>query len=297
MNILITGGTGFIGRHLVETLLKQQHNITLFCRDIEKARRLFTDRVEYVYYYRDISIPIDAVINLAGEAIMDKRWSRKRKYQLRTSRVHLTRHLNKWISKVEVPPKVLISGSAIGYYGNYPEDIPLDEQARARSCFPSSLCEEWEFEALKARGLGLRVCMLRTGVVLGKGGALEKMWRPFGLGLGGNVASGKQWLSWIHLDDMIQAILFLLHHPSIEGAVNITAPNPVPYKQFTTCFAQKLSRPHFFPMPEFMIKLIFGEAAQLLTEGQKVVPKVLMDAGFRFQYEDIEAALENIVNG
>ena len=179
MNILITGGTGFIGRHLVNALLAKQHNLVLFCRNIDKARALFGDRVQYVYYFRDVTLPIDAVVNLAGEPIMDKRWTRKRKSQLRASRIGLTQHLNKWISKTDVVPKVMISGSAIGYYGNHPEDNLLDEAGSVRSCFPSRLCNEWEFEALKARSLGVRVCLLRTGVVLdGKAGALQKMLTP-----------------------------------------------------------------------------------------------------------------------
>lgn len=297
MNVLVTGGTGFIGRHVVEALLAQQHHVVVFCRDLVKAERMFGSRVEYVYYFRDISVPIDAVVNLAGEAIMDKRWSRKRKYQLRASRVDVTRHLVKWMSKVDTPPKVLISGSAVGYYGNYPDDTPLDEQAKSRSCFPSSLCNEWEFEALKARTLGVRVCMMRTGVVLDKdAGALQKMWLPFRLGLGGNVASGKQWFSWVHIDDMVRLILFMINNENIEGPVNATAPNPVTYHTFTRTLAKVLERPHLFPMPSLLLKLIFGEAAQLLTEGQRVIPKLLMQSGFVFRYNKIDDALGAIAN-
>lgn len=296
MNILITGGTGFIGRHLVEALLAQQHNIMLFCRDIEKARMMFGDRVGYVYYFRDITLAIDAVVNLAGEPIIDKRWTKKRKSQLRASRINLTSHLNKWIAKTTTPPKVVISGSAIGYYGNHPEGLPLDESANSRDCFPSRLCSEWEFEALKARSLGVRVCMLRTGVVLGKNaGALQKMLLPFCLGLGGNVASGKQWFSWIHIDDMVRLIIHLLEHSEIEGAVNATAPEPVTYQTFTKALAKKLSRPHLFPMPAFVLKWIFGEASQLLVEGQRVVPTRLLESGFRFRFTTIDDALDNLV--
>jgi uncharacterized protein (TIGR01777 family) len=297
MNILITGGTGFIGHHLVNALLKQQHSIVLFCRNIDKARAMYGERVEYIYYFRDIKTAIDAVINLAGEPIMGGRWTKKRKAQLRSSRIGVTRHLNKWISKADKPPKIMVSGSAIGYYGNHSEGDPLDEGANSRSCFSSRLCNELEFEALKARALGTRVCLLRTGVVLDKNaGALQQMWLPFSLGLGGNVASGKQWFSWIHVDDMVDAIIHLLKTPGIEGAVNMTAPEPVIYNTFTKMLAKKMHRPHIFPMPEFILRLLFGKASQLLTEGQRVIPKVLTDSGFTFRYKSLDVALEDIVN-
>jgi uncharacterized protein (TIGR01777 family) len=295
MNILITGGTGFIGQALVKALRNKHHRLVVFCRDIEDAKRILGNDIEYVYYFRDISIPIDAVVNLAGEPIMDRRWSKKRKYQLRASRLDVTRHLVKWMSQVERPPKVLITGSAIGYYGNHPDGNVLDEQGKTKRCFPSALCQEWEFEALKARSLGVRVCMMRTGVVLDKhGGALKKMWWPFSVGLGGNVASGKQWFSWVHLEDMVRLIQFMIDNESIEGPVNATAPNPVSYYTFTRLLAKVLRRPHCMPMPACILRLIFGESAQLLTEGQRVIPKVLTDAGFQFHYSSIGDALTAI---
>jgi len=297
MNILITGGTGFIGRYLGNALLKQQHHLVLFCRDIEKARAIYSDSVDYIDCFQTISTPIDAVINLAGEPVIGDRWTKQRKAQLRSSRIGVTQHLNSWMSTSDKPPKVMISGSAIGYYGNHPEGKPLDELASPRNCFPSRLCSEWEFEALKAKALGTRVCVLRTGVVLDKkAGALQKMWLPFNLGVGGNVASGKQWFSWIHIDDMVSAIIHLLETPGIEGAVNATAPEPVIYNTFTQMLAKKMRRPHLFPMPAFVLRLLLGEASQLLTEGQRVIPKALIDSGFTFRYQSLDAALEHIVN-
>ncbi len=296
MNILITGGTGFIGQHLVEKLLDEGHRLILLCRDFNKTKRLYGSQPRLISRFHEVTTPIDVVINLAGEPIMGRRWSRRRKKQLRGSRVELTRHLVKWMSDVEHKPKLLISGSAIGFYGDHPEGEALDEYGKTRDCFPSQLCSEWEFEALKARALGVRVCLLRTGVVLDKhAGALKKMWTPFSMGLGGRVASGDQWFSWIHIRDMIALIEFLMNNESVEGPVNATAPKPVQYDEFTQTLASKLSRPHWFPMPAFILKLLFGESSELLTEGQNVVPSVLLNNGFTFEFENIDKALQAIV--
>ena len=297
MHFLITGGTGFLGRHLISALLARGDRVTLQARNFEKAKSLFGEAVNLVANVSPALSDIDVVINLAGEPIIDKRWTKKRKTQLIASRIDTTKALVEWMAALENKPKAFISGSAIGYYGNYSENMSLTEEDKPRYCFASELCKQWESEAKKAETLGVRVCTVRTGVVLDKyAGALQRMWLPFSLGLGGRVASGLQWLSWIHLKDMINCLLFISDNQSIQGAVNATAPEPVNYNTFTKAFARALKRPAFFPMPAFVLKLLLGEAAQLLIEGQKVVPKKLLDGGFEFEFKRVDLALEEIVS-
>jgi len=292
MNILLTGGTGFIGSFLT-SFLSKKHTLILWCRHPEKIRSQIDDSITIVGALAEINQPIDAVINLAGEPIIGQRWTDQRKQALYESRAGLTQQLLDWIASQEHKPHTLLSGSAIGFYGNYPESDSLNEMSAPRDCFPSRLCQAWEAEASKAEAMGVRVCLLRTGVVLDKeNGALSKMWLPFLLGLGGKVASGRQWFSWIHIQDMVNAIDFLLDNPSINGPVNMTAPSPVTSYHFTTTLATVLSRPHWFPMPEWVLNVLFGEAAQLLSEGQKVVPTKLINHHFTFQFGRIDAALE-----
>lgn len=297
MNILITGATGFIGQRLVRRLIAENHNLVLWVRNQEKAQSLFNDlkhqSLNIILDLDAVDLPIDAVINLAGEPIIDKRWTSERKVLLEDSRIGVTRELVGWLSHQTYKPSVFLSGSAIGIYGNYPENVELTEQSAFRDCYPSYLCQQWEFEAQKAQTFGVRVCLIRTGVVLHPdGGALKKMYLPFKLGVGGRVASGQQWLSWIHLEDMVRLLTFLLDS-DISGSVNATAPEPVPYQIFTTALAQIISRPHLFPMPATVIKLMFGEAGQLLIEGQKVVPSKLLKEGFEFRYRNIDDTLRN----
>jgi len=254
MHFFITGGTGFLGRHLVAELLARGDQVTVFARDFETAKKALSDHVNLIADVSQAGDDIDVVINLAGEPIIDKRWSKKRKQVLIDSRIETTKAIVEWMAGVEKKPKAFISGSAIGYYGNYPENIYLTEADRPRYCFASELCKQWEAEALKAEALGVRVCVVRTGVVLDKNaGALQRMWLPFSMGLGGRVASGYQWLSWIHRQDMINALIFMVDNTTISGAVNATAPEPVNYNVFTKAFARALKRPAFFPMPAFVL--------------------------------------------
>lgn len=296
MRILIAGGTGFMGVPLVRSLLARGDTITLLTRNVEKAKGLFDGQVNLIGSLQGAVIDVDAVINLVGEPIIDKRWTDRRKQALRASRIETTNDIIQWISRAQRCPDVLINGSAIGYYGNYPETMLLNETAKPRACFSSDLCVDWEAAAREAQCLGVRVCLLRTGIVLAPhGGALKRMLLPFKFGLGGPIATGKQGFSWIHLDDMVNAIVYLLDHPSIKGPVNAVAPKPVSNGMFAKALASVLKRPAFLPMPSAVVKLLFGEASELLVEGQLVTPKKLLDHGFRFQHGELRHALNDLI--
>lgn len=296
MHLLVTGGTGFIGRHLIDALLKRGYRVSLLARDFDKAKKIFNGTVNLLGTLEGAPLDIDGVINLAGEPIADKRWTKKRKQQLVESRVATTDKLVEWMAQAEVKPKVLLSASAVGYYGNYPENLTLDEQTKPRFGFASDLCRQWEASAAKAESLGVRVCQLRIGVVFGvNGGALKKMLPTFKLGLGGRIGDGWQWFSWIHMADMVNVILFLLDHDRISGPVNAVAPNPVTNRELTRQLARLLKRPAVLPVPELALQVLMGESSSLLTQGQEVVPKKLLQYGFRYQYPRLEEALQAVL--
>ena len=290
MRILVTGGSGFIGQALTKALTERGDQVVILSRTPARvpARKgvLVVDRLSAV------KGRLDAVVNLAGAPIVDKRWTDARKQLLRSSRIDLTRQLVEWMSSLDSPPHTLISGSAIGYYGSHQDEV-LDESADPSAGFPHELCHAWEQAAMAAESSTTRVCLVRTGVVLGPGGgALSKMLPPFKLGLGGPVGDGQQWMSWIHLDDEVGAILYLLDNPSLRGPFNLTAPEPVTNEVFSKTLGQVVKRPAVFRMPAFVMQLMLGEASELLVEGQRVVPKHLNSAGYTFKYTSLEAALK-----
>lgn len=295
MHIVITGGTGLIGRALIEKL--SSHQITVLTRNRYLARSLFSSDI-YLCTQLD-ALPdfneVDAVINLAGEPIVGKRWNLKQKEKICASRWNITEKLVEKINQVDNPPHTFISSSAVGIYGNQGSHI-LDETSYIQaSDFAHMVCDNWEKIALKA-SKSSRVCLLRTGVVLSpNGGALQKMLLPYQLGLGGPIGSGLQYMSWIHITDTINAILHLLLNSNAKGAFNLTAPHPVTNREFSQTLAHTLHRPHLLFTPEFAIKLLLGQASQLLLDSQRALPKALQKTGFEFSYPQLSNALEDLL--
>lgn len=297
MQLLITGGTGLIGHHLIARLLTLSHQITLLTRDVQRARQVFGDQVEYWSTLQNqITLDgFDGIINLAGEPIADKRWTPAQKQRLSHSRWSITEQLATLCKASTTPPGVFISGSAVGYYGNQGDALVTEDESPT-SEFTHHLCERWEALALSAESDNTRVCLLRTGIVLAaEGGALAKMLPPFRLGLGGAVGSGRQYMAWIHIDDMVNAILYLLDHPSLRGPFNLVSPYPVHNAQFSAMLAQVLDRPCFLRVPATVLKLLMGESATLLLGGQRAIPHRLEGAGFTFRYYELEEALRAIL--
>ncbi|MEH6650947.1 MAG: TIGR01777 family oxidoreductase [Motiliproteus sp.] len=298
MKLLITGASGFIGSALTRQLLAEQHQIIGLSRKAVKLQKRYGDQKQFRAISNLTEIDddevIDAVVNLAGEPILDKRWTDNRKQLLRNSRLQTTEALIDLIERLVQKPEVLISGSAIGFYGSQPGDRVVDELTEGRPGFTHKLCSDWEDKALQAVESQVRVCLLRTGVVLGDGGALARMLTPFKLGLGGVIGSGQQWFSWIYLDDMVAAIVFLLEHQVLSGAFNATAPEPVTNAVFTKALGRALKRPTLLPMPAMALQLMLGEGAELLCEGQRVMPVRLREAGFEFSCRNIDQALQHL---
>ncbi|MEW6349966.1 MAG: TIGR01777 family oxidoreductase [Thermodesulfobacteriota bacterium] len=299
MKIFMTGGNGFVGTHLTRALTAEGHQVTLLVRKganvpaLPQEVTLLEGRSTEAGAWQE-SVPAhDVLVNLAGATIF-RRWSPAYKQLLRDSRILTTRRLVDAITADAAPKITLLSTSAVGYYG-FRQDEELDEHSPPGTDFLAKLAIDWEAEALRAREKGTRVCIMRFGVVLGRGGALPEMARPFRFFVGGPIGTGTQWFSWIHIDDLTRAARFVMEHPSIEGPANFTAPQPVTNRDLSTALGKVLGRPSFMPAPGFMIKLIMGEFGEVILNGQRVIPRLLTDAGFRFGYPDIEAALRNLL--
>lgn len=296
MRVLLTGGTGLIGRHLVSRLLTLGHTVCVVTRSPEKARQMLDARVEIWPGPQNVSTldGVDAVVNLAGEPIADKRWTHAQKQKLCDSRWAITQRISELIQASETPPAVLISGSATGYYGDLGEVVVTEEEPPHNE-FTHKLCARWEQIASSAQSDRTRVCLLRTGVVLARnGGILGKMVPPFKLGLGGPIGNGRQYLAWIHIDDMVNGILWLLDN-DLRGPFNMVSPYPVRNEQFSHALGQALNRPAFLRVPATAIRLLMGESSVLVLGGQRALPKRLEAAGFTFRWYDLDEALANIL--
>ncbi|MEN9918385.1 MAG: hypothetical protein RL662_821 [Bacteroidota bacterium] len=297
MNIFITGATGLIGSILVENLLERGDKVAILTRDVVKARRVFGDEITCYTSIDDLTSlnGYDAIINLVGESIADKRWTSKQKQKLCHSRCDITQKITALVKASQNPPSVFISGSAVGYYGKSGE-AKLTEDSPFHDEFTHQLCKQWENLALDAASDKTRVCISRTGIVLSsKGGMLPKMALPFRYGLGAIVGSGNQYISWIHIADMVDALLFLLDTPQASGVFNLTSPDPCTNRIFSKTVSRILNRPCLLKIPSFILYLLMGEVATLLVDGQRVVPDNLTKLGYRFGYPYIRHALEDIL--
>ncbi|MFS1422386.1 TIGR01777 family oxidoreductase [Shewanella sp. 10N.286.48.B5] len=297
MKILITGATGFVGQQLVH-LLQEEHKLTIVSRNIEHAEAVLGNKHHYLSGLDTLDNlnEFDSVINLAGEPIVGKRWSQQQKQRICDSRWNITARLAQLIQQSTTPPASFISASAIGFYGRQGQE-PVDEHSQAHDEFSHQVCSEWEHLALKAQSENTRVCVLRIGIVLGKnGGALAKMLPPFKLGLGGPIGKGTHGLSWIHIDDLTHLIEHLINSNDAKGIFNATAPNPVNHKQFAQSLGFTLKRPAKIPTPVLALRLAMGEMADLIVEGQFVLPKRTLASGFNFKYTHIDPALDSIFN-
>jgi uncharacterized protein (TIGR01777 family) len=293
MNILISGASGLIGKALSTYLSKQGHQVFKLNRGSNTEDAQFHWQPELGKIHLDDSIKLDAVINLCGVNIGDRPWSQKRKNDIIESRVVSTTLLSKALCQLKHQPATFINASAIGFYGNS-GDIIVDESSPQGNNFLTDIVTQWESSTQTAIDAGIRTLLIRSGIVLSaNAGALQKMLLPFKLGLGGRVGSGKQYMSWIALEDEIRAIEFLLNNPSIEGPVNLCSPNAVTNTEFTQTLGNVLKRPTIFPLPALMVRIIFGEMGQkLLLEGCRVHPKILTEAGFEFDHPTLEEGLK-----
>jgi uncharacterized protein (TIGR01777 family) len=297
MKIVVTGSSGLVGSALVPVLLSRSHEVVRLVRKASQAgeAEILWDPARGIQDVERLE-GTDAVIHLAGENIADGRWTDEKKARIRESRVVGTRILSETLAQLERKPRALLSASAIGYYGDRGDEI-LTEESAPGTDFLAEVCREWEAATEAASKSGVRVVKMRFGIVLSsEGGALSRMLTPFQLGIGGRLGSGKQYMSWIAIDDIVGAIEHALEAAQLSGPVNMVAPNPVTNREFTKQMGRVLSRPTLFPVPAFAIRMAFGEMADVaLLSSERVEARRLKDSGYTFQYPDLEGALRHIL--
>jgi uncharacterized protein (TIGR01777 family) len=297
MKFLVTGGSGFIGSRLCQMLINAGHDITVLTRNKANAASKFYGRITLIDSLNQAQGGYDVIINLAGESLSDGRWTKDKKQKLYDSRLNTTKAIIDYIKNTNNKPSLLVNGSAIGFYGSS-ETAEFNETSDpADHGFTHDLCNKWEEKALLAKEYGVRVVTLRIGIVLGlEGGALSHMLFPFEFCLGGKMGSGRQWMSWVHIDDLIQLMAHIIDNDKVEGAVNATAPNPITNQEFTKALAIAMRRPAILTIPSFNLKLLLGEMADtLLLKGQKALPQKALDSGYQFRYENALDALKQIL--
>ncbi len=303
MRVIITGATGFIGKSLCQELTEAGYEVVALSSNREAGAKILGEKVKVVQWdgktakgWGNLANEAYAIINLAGSNISSGRWTDKRKKVILESRLNAGKAVVEAVRQAKEKPKVIIQASGIGYYGSHGDEI-VDEEFSPGKGFMPEVAQQWELSTKAVELLGVRHIVIRTGVVLGKeGGAFPRLALPFRLFAGGRVGSGEQWFSWIHLKDEVGAIRFLMEKEELEGVFNLTAPGAVKEKEFARVLGKVMHRPSWFPVPGFVLRVLFGELAQAaLLTGQRVVPKRLLEAGFKFQYTEVETALQEIL--
>jgi uncharacterized protein len=298
MKIVIAGGSGFIGQTLTQLLLNERHSVVILTRKEKKS----SGKIEYVRWLDEGASPekeignADAFINLAGVSINDGRWSKSHQKQIYESRMKATDELLRIVSLLPAKPSVLVNASAIGIYPSSKNAIYTENSLETATDFLGQTVRDWENKAQEFEKYSVRAVFMRFGVVLGKGeGALPLMAMPYRLFVGGKVGSGEQWVSWVHITDVVRAILFAITSNHVSGPINVTAPTPLRMNEFSKCIGSTLHRPHWLPVPSFAMKMVLGQKSALVLEGQHVVPKVLQENGFEFKFPTLRSALEDLL--
>lgn len=298
MKVAIAGGTGMVGRRLSKLLLEQGHEVIILTRGEQQQTR---NNIHYVQWLSEDSTPelyvenTDAFVNLAGVSLNEGRWTDEQKQKILSSRLESTDEIMRIIQNVKHKPKVFINASAVGIYPVSDTAVYTEQAHETATDFLGSVVAKWEEKAMQAQQLGIRTCLTRFGVILEKGeGALPMMVLPYKLGVGGTIGSGRQWLSWIHVQDVARGLLFAIENDTLTGPINFTTPNVKRMKQFGQSISKALNRPHWFPVPSIALKLTLGEKSMLVLEGQHVVPEKLLNANFEFKFISVEDAIRNL---
>jgi len=303
VKVLIFGGTGFVGRNLIEELEDNQYQVFVVTRNREKYLESLANKVQLLEWDTFSSLSsidklpeMDIVINLAGESLAEKRWTSSVKEEIKDSRVRTNRAIVTAINNSVIEPELLISASAVDYYGPR-QDEKITEKEKAGDSFLARVCRAWEEEAYKVQNESTRVVTTRFGVVLGEEGALQRMVLPFKLYVGGPVGRGEQWLSWIHIQDLVKMIRFIMENQDLTGPVNAVSPDPVRMKDFSKTLGNVLNKPSWLPVPEFMLKIVLGQMSEVLLQGQRVYPEKISHTEFEFNFPEVKSALEDVLAG